>query len=69
MVGEFDPLRDEGIAYAERLREAGVPVRLMDVPGMVHGFLSLRGTVDAARAALSAAADALRTALAVRDPG
>ena len=69
MVGEFDPLRDEGLAYATRLREASVSVRVADVPGMVHGFLSLRGTVDAARAALTAAADVLRTALAVRDPG
>lgn len=64
VVGEFDPLRDEGIAYAARLRDAGVPVRLHDCRGMVHGFFSLGGVAAAARAALSEAAHALRAALA-----
>ncbi|MBK9116921.1 MAG: alpha/beta hydrolase [Betaproteobacteria bacterium] len=64
VVGEFDALRDEGIAYAARLRDAGVPVRLHDCRGMVHGFFSLGGVAAAARAALSEAAHALRAALA-----
>jgi acetyl esterase len=37
----FDPLRDEGQAYAERLRAAGVPVRYREYPGQIHAFVSL----------------------------
>ena len=38
VVPELDPLHDEGVAYAARLREAGVAVRLLEVPGAAHGY-------------------------------
>lgn len=43
---EYDALRDDGIAYADALRAAGVPVRHVDVPGHVHGSLSLPALYD-----------------------
>jgi acetyl esterase len=39
----FDPLRDEGVAYAERLRAAGNEVTLLEQPGMTHDFLRMAG--------------------------
>lgn len=45
----FDVLRDEGLAYAARLREAGVPVDLVHATGLVHGFANATGTSPAAR--------------------
>jgi len=46
VVCEFDPLRDEGVAYAERLRQAGVPVRLSEYEGMIHGFIRMQALID-----------------------
>ncbi|HET7455478.1 MAG TPA: alpha/beta hydrolase [Solirubrobacterales bacterium] len=60
----FDPLRDEGEAFAARLREAGVRVALRRHPGLVHTFLNLTAICPTARAALHEAAGALRLGLA-----
>jgi acetyl esterase len=50
-VAGHDPLRDEGAAYAERLRAADVPVTLLEFPSLPHGFLRFTGPVPAAAAA------------------
>jgi acetyl esterase len=60
----FDPLRDEGEAFAARLREAGVPVALRRHPGLVHTFANLTAICPSARAAMLEAAGALRFGLA-----
>lgn len=51
----FDPLRDEGAAYAERLDDAGVPVTHRQYDGMIHGFASMlvEPDLDQAREALA----------------
>jgi acetyl esterase len=53
-TAEFDPLRDEGAAYAARLRDAGVLVEHVSGPGLIHGFAAFLGLVDAAEANLAA---------------
>jgi acetyl esterase len=61
ITAELDPLIDEGDAYARRLRGARVPVEYQVVPGMIHGFLTMGGKVDAANRALAMIASALRS--------
>jgi acetyl esterase len=62
MTAEFDPLRDEGEAYARRLEAAGVPTQCVRYDGMIHGFFGMHDSVDKAREAVTHASAALRSA-------
>jgi acetyl esterase/lipase len=67
-TAEFDPLRDEGAAYAERLRQAGVPVQYTCHQGMIHHFYGLTSIIPAAGKALAAICGETRKALAEAEP-
>ena len=66
VTAEFDPLRDEGEAYAARLREAGNQADLKRYAGMIHGFFGMGPLLTKAREATKDAASALRAAFALR---
>jgi acetyl esterase len=63
VTAEFDPLRDEGEAYAERLRQAGVTVTMSRYDGMIHAFYGLDPVFDAAKRATAETVAALHDAL------
>ena len=61
VTADADPLRDDGIRYAERLREAGVPVRFENYLGMPHAFLSLARLCPAAPRCIDMLVEALQS--------
>jgi acetyl esterase/lipase len=65
ITGEADVLRDEGEAYAAKLRAAGVPTTAVRYGGIIHDFVMLNALHDtqAAKAAITQASEVLRQAL------
>lgn len=63
MVAGYDPLHDEGVAYAEKLKAAGVAVAVADYGELVHDFIYLQAVLPQAAEAVKAAAAALKSAL------
>jgi acetyl esterase len=63
MLGGYDPLHDEGLAYAEKLRAAKVKVTIADYAEMVHCFIYLQTVLPQAHDAVAKAAKAVRAAL------
>lgn len=64
IIGECDPLRDEDEAYAERLKQAGVPVVSKHYEGMIHGFFQMAGTLEAGKKVIEEIAANLKQAFA-----
>ncbi len=64
ITAEFDPLRDEGEAYGQRLADAGVPTVCSRYDGMIHGFFGMVEAIDRSRVAIKEASDALKRAFA-----
>ena len=62
ITAEYDPLRDEGEAYAKRLQEAGVEATATRYDGMIHGFFNMGAGVDKGQQAVDEASAALRNA-------
>ena len=62
MTAGFDPLRDEGKAYADRLAKEGVKTEYRNYADMVHGFITMGRVLDTANAALADCALALKKA-------
>jgi len=62
-TAEFDPLRDEGKAYGDRLERAGVKVRYTCHEGMIHHFYGMAGVIPYARFAMKAAGKAIKESL------
>ncbi|MGW4350630.1 alpha/beta hydrolase [Nocardia sp. NPDC004582] len=63
-VAGFDPLRDDGLAYAARLTESGVRTQLIREPGLVHGYLALTALSATSRNGISRIAEAIVRAMA-----
>lgn len=63
ITAQYDPLRDEGRLYGEKLQAAGVKATIVNYDTLIHGFFTMGGVVEAARPAIADAAKAVKDAL------
>jgi len=68
LTAGLDPLRDEGMQYAQRLSEAGSPATFISFERQIHGFVMMGKVIDEANAAVRLCAAELRRALAAGSP-
>ena len=66
ITAEFDPLRDEGEAYAKKLQDAGVAATAIRYDGMIHGFFGMSAVLDKGAQAVAQASSALMAAFAAQ---
>jgi acetyl esterase len=69
VTAEYDPLCDEGEAYAKRLQAAGIPTSCTRYDGMIHGFFGMSAAIDKGKRAIAEACTALRQAFAATPHG
>ena len=69
LVCAYDPLHDEGVAYAQRLFESGVAADCVSLPGMIHACIHMLGLAPAARGLFDAAGAAIRRRFAAQATG
>ena len=62
ITAEYDPLRDEGERYGQRLKEAGVPTTMSRYDGMIHGFFGMDAILDKSKLAMAESVQALQNA-------
>jgi acetyl esterase len=65
VTAEYDPLRDQGEAYAQRLRDAGVATEYVSAPGLIHGFFGMHAFMTPGQEAWDRSVAALRDACGV----
>ena len=65
LVCEYDPLHDEGVAYAQRLRDNDVEAECVQLDGMIHAAMHMPGLTPTARGLFDVAGQAMRIALAM----
>jgi acetyl esterase len=63
LVAGYDPLRDEGVAYAQKLNEAGTRASLLSFERQIHGFITMGKVLDEANTAVRVCASELRAGL------
>ena len=69
LTAGYDPLKDEGSAYADKLRAAGVEAEFVEYGGMIHGFITMGGLIDAAAESMEVGGAALARAFGSQKGG